>query len=241
MRARIKLKIDCVPDTLVGVLKENHWWPQFEQTSQDGAQLLTEVRDSVNESDIMSFDQADKFVIVHTPTEAHGTLSSEHGVWVIRLFNDNMHLLQLACETLVLQLVKFANRNDRNIQFVAPIQIVEQKRKETIIEGGTLATPEERRAYARSHKSVEFFIARFGAIVLIVLLVVTYPWAFRTLGSQPQNWLFSIFEKFIGSVAVTSLIAYVQYRSFLAELRDHTIRWSIPGAPQKHDVKTRAA
>lgn len=240
MRARVKLTTDCLQDTLVGVLKEHHWWPQFEQSSESASQLIQKVRDSVDPADVESFDQASKFVVAHTPTEASGTLSLEHGVWVIRLLSENMHLLQVACETLVLQLVEYVNRNKKTISFVGPIQIVEQRRKETIIEGQTLATAEDRLSFARSHKSVELSIVKLGSGVLLALLLVTYPWSFRDFTSHPQTWLFSIFEKFIGSVAVTALLAYLQYRYFLSELRDYTIRWSIPGAPEKHDVRTRA-
>jgi hypothetical protein len=219
----------------------HHWWPQFEQSSQSAEQLIQKVRDSVDPADADSFDRAVKLVVAHTPTEASGTLSLEHGVWVVRLLSENMHLLQLACEKLVLQLVEYVNRNKKTISFVGPIQIVEQKRKETIIEGQTLATAEDRLSFARSHKSVELWIVKLGVIVLVVLLLITYPWPIRDFTSHPQTWLFSVFEKFIGSVAVTALIAYLQYRYFFAELRDHTIRWSIPGAPEKHDVRTRAA
>lgn len=241
MRARVKLTTDCVQETLVGILKENHWWPQFEQRSKEAEQLIQKVRDSVDPTDVDSYDKVQKLVIAHTPTEASGTLSLEHGVWVVRLLSEDMHLLQLACETLVLQLVEYVNRNKKKISFVGPIQIVEQKRKETIIEGQTLATAEDRRRFARSQKSVELSIVKLGVIVLVVLLIITYPWPIRDFSSHPQTWLFSVFEKFIGSVAVTALIAYLQYRFFFSELRDHTIRWSIPGAPERHDLKTRPA
>jgi hypothetical protein len=130
-----------------------------------------------------------------------------------------------------------AARNHKKLNFVGPIQIVERKRKETIIEGQTLATAKNRLAYARNHRGMEFKIGLIGAAVFVALLVLTYPWPFRSFGSSPQTWLFSVFEKLIGSVAVTTLISYAQYRSFLALLRDHTITWSIPGEPEKLDVK----
>lgn len=240
MRARIKFTIDLVQDSLVGVLKDHHWWPQFDQLSENAQQLIKVVRDSVDENDIRYFDESHKIVVTHTPTEAIGTFSYEHGVWVVRLFNENMHLLQRACETLVLQMVEYVNRNSKKISFLGPIQIVERKRKETIIEGVTLATPEERIDYVRSHKSVEFLISRVGLISLVLLLFMTFPWAFRNFNDLPQNWIFSIFEKFIGSIAVTTAISYLQYRSFLTQLRDYSIRWSIPGAPEQHDINTRA-
>jgi hypothetical protein len=84
---------------------------------------------------------------------------------------------------------------------------------------------------------MEFKIGIVGAAVFVVLLALTYPWSFRDFGNHPQTWIFSVFEKLIGSVAVTTLISYAQYRSFLASLRDHTITWSIPGEPEKLDVK----
>jgi hypothetical protein len=241
MRARIKFTTDCVKDTLIGILKEQHWWPHFSQNSADATKLVTEIRDSVEEGDIGLFEGSDKIVLSHTPTESRGTLSMEHNVWVIRLLNPNIHLLQLACETLVTQVVEYASRNHKKISFVGPIQIVERKRKETIIEGRALATAQDRRAYARSHRGVEFRIGQVGVVVLIVLLILTYPGPWRNLSDPRQIWMFSIFEKFIGSVAVTTLISYFQYRSFLASLREHTIRWSIPGEREKLDIKPHSA
>jgi hypothetical protein len=236
MRARIKFTTDCVKDTLVGILKEHHWWPHFEQGSNDSANIIAEIRDSLEEGDIGLFNGSDKIVLSHTPTESRGILSLEHNVWVIRLLNPNIHLLQLACQTLVTQVVEYASRNHKKISFVGPIQIVERKRKETIIEGKALATLSDRRAYARAHRGVEFRISLVGVCFLLTLLIVTYPWSWRHLDSPKQTWIFSVFEKFIGSVAVTTLISYFQYRSFLVGLREHTIRWSIPGEPEKLDI-----
>jgi hypothetical protein len=240
MRARIKFTTDSVKDTLVGVLKDHTWWPHFDQGSDDALQIITEIRDSLEEGDVGLFDGTDKIILSHTPTESRGTLSREHDVWVIRLLNPNIHSLQLACATLVTQVVEHASRNHKKISFVGPIQIVERKRKETIIQGRTLATPQDRRAYARSHRGVEFSITLVGVVVLVALLFLTYPWSWRNLNNPQQTWIFSVFEKFIGSVAVTTLIAYVGYRSFLVSLREHTIRWSIPGEPETLDIKPHA-
>jgi hypothetical protein len=241
MRARLKFTTDSVKDTLVGILKEHNWWPHFAQDSADAHQIVGEIRDSVEETDVQLFDGSDSIVLSHTPTESRGTLSLEHNVWVLRLLNSNIHQLQLACETFVRQLVEHAVRNHKHISFVGQIQIVERKRKETIIEGQTLATPNDRKAYARRHRRVEFLVSPVGAGVLVLLLLITFPWPARDLANPQQTWLFSVFEKFIGSVAVTTLISYVQYRSFLNLLRDYTIRWSIPGEPEKRDIKPHTA
>lgn len=240
MRARAKFTTDSVRETLVGILKEHHWWPHFDQDSDDASSLIAEVSDSVEEGDAALFAGSDKVVLTHTPTDSRGTLSLEHNVWVLRVLNPNIHLLQLACETFVAQLVEHATRNNKTIAFVGPIQIVERRRKETIIEGRTLATPEDRRAYARSHRGIEFLIAVGGAITLGALLLLTYPWSWWSEDAT-LRWILSVGEKFIGSVAVTTLISFVQYRSFRATLREHTIRWSIPGEPERLDVKPHSA
>lgn len=240
MRARVKFTTDSSKETLKGILIEHRWWPHFDQFSDEAKHVIAAVRDSVEEGDIALFDGAEKVVLSHTATESDGTLSLEHNVWVLRILNPNIHLLQLACETFVAQLIEHAVRNHRKIAFVGPIQIVERKRKETIIEGRTLATPSDRLAYARSHRGIEYRIAQGGTVVLVVLLALTFPWPWRDLANVEQSWLFSVFEKFIGSVAVTTLIAYVQYRSFRRSLRDHTIRWSIPGEPEKLDIRSPA-
>jgi uncharacterized membrane protein YeaQ/YmgE (transglycosylase-associated protein family) len=199
--------------------------------------LEGEVRDSVDENDVGLFDGSRKYILTHTGTESRGTLSFEHQVWVLRILNPSIHSLQLACQVFVAQVAEHAARNNKKVSFVGAIQIVERKRKETIIEGHALATSRDRLAYARSQKSMEFFIGIIGSIVLILLLLFTYPWPFRNFASPQQTWMFSVFEKFIGSVAVTTLISYVAYRSFLKSLRQSTIRWSIPGEPEKLDVK----
>ncbi|MEI7870157.1 MAG: hypothetical protein WCI11_19915 [Candidatus Methylumidiphilus sp.] len=238
MRARIKFTTDSVKETLVGILKEHHWWPEFEQESEKAQQVIDDIQDSVEDRDTDLFTRNDKIVLFHTPTESSGALSLEHNVWVVRILNPNVHMLQMACESFVSQYVSHATRNHKNIIFAGPIQIVERKRKETIIEGRTLATPLDRRKYARSHRCVEFLISRGGMAVLFGLLLLTFPWSWRDLANTQQTWLFSVFEKFIGSVAVTTLISYVQYQSFLGSLQEHSIRWSIPGEPEKLDVQS---
>jgi hypothetical protein len=237
MRARIKLTTTSVKETIIGILREHHWWPHFKPESEDAQKIITDVRNSLEEGDISQYDGSDKFVVSHTPTDSYGTFSFEHRVWVVRLLNPNVHSLQLACETLVSQLVVFAVRNDKTIDFVGPIQIVERNRKQTIIEGRALATRKDRIAYAKRHRQIEFRISRWGGWVLLGLILLTFPWPFRDPKNLYEIWTSSVLEKFIGSVAVTTLIAYLQYRSFRDALREHTIQWAIPGEPEKLDVK----
>lgn len=236
MRARIKFTSDVNKDLLIGILREHHWWPHFGQNSAEAKRIITDVQDSLQENDIELFDGSEKVVLSHTPTESSGTLSLEHSVWVVRLLNPNVHLLQLSCETLVNQVVGYASLNHKKIVFVGPVQIVERNRKETIIDGRTLATQQDRMTYAKSHRPVEFLISWAGAATLVTLLLLTYPWSWRDPSIAWETWLFSIFEKFIGSVAVTTLISYFQYRSFRNSLKDHAIHWSIPGEPERLDV-----
>ncbi len=240
MRARLNFTTDSVEEALIVVLKEHFWWPDFPQDSQHADRIIKDVRDSLDDKDVDYFDSSKKLVLSHTPTESYGTLTMEHNVWVLRLLNPSIHSLQLACETLVKQVVDYANNNRKRIEFVRSVQIVERKRKETIIEGQVLATSEERTRFARSHRRIEFIISRLGACLLAILILITYPWPFRDIANPHQNWVFSVFEKFIGSVAVTTFISYVQYRSFLSSQQEHTIRWSIPGEPEKRDIKPGA-
>jgi hypothetical protein len=99
-----------------------------------------EAKDSVEEGDEDLFMESRKHVLSHTGTESRGTLSFEHQVWVLRLLNPSIHLLQLACEVFVGHVAENAARNHKKLNFVGPIQIVERRRKETIIEGQPLAT-----------------------------------------------------------------------------------------------------
>ena len=129
----------------------------------------------------------------------------------------------------------------KKIKFEDFIQIVERKRKETIIQGRVLATTQDRRKYARTHRGIEFRIAQIGLVALVVLLSVTYPWSWHDPKNPIQTWMLSISEKFIGSVAVTMLISYFQYKSFLKLQADHTIDWSIPGQPEQLTIKAPSA
>jgi hypothetical protein len=181
MRARIKFTTDFVEDSLVGILKEHHWWPHFDQSSQDAESLISEIRDSVEEGDVGLFMGSRKFVLSHTGTESKGTLSYEHQVWVLRILNPSIHLLQLACQVFVAHVVENAVRNNKKIAFLGPIQIVERQRKETIIEGQTLATPKDRVAYARSHRGMEFWIGVIGTVVFSRVTDRDSPLAFSGL------------------------------------------------------------
>lgn len=240
MRARIKFTTGSVRESLIGVLKEHLWLPPFSEDSQVAKNIVNDVRTSIEEKDIPLFDSSEKIVIAHAGTDSNGVLSLEHEVWVLRVLNPSIHLLQSACQIFVMQVVDHAMRNHKAISFQGPIQIVERNRKETIIEGRTLATREDRISYARSYRGLEFRIALFGSIFLLGLLLFTYPWKWWQ-STTTLEWIQAICEKFVGSIAVTALISYVQYRSFLASLRDHTIRWSIPGEPEKLDVKPHSA
>jgi hypothetical protein len=241
MRARLKFTTDLMPESLIGILRENKWWPHFDQTAEEAQHIIDEVRDSIDENDVNIFDGSRKFVLSHTGSECRGTLSLEHEVWVVRLLNPSIHLLQFACEVLASQISDYAGRNNKAVHYEGPVQIVERKRKETIIQGQVLAEASARRAYARTHKGIDFKICIVGSVVFVILLLLTFPWPFRDPSNTAQTWLFSIFEKLIGSVTVTTLIAFAQYKSFSAALRDSTIRWSIPGEPEKHDIKPRSA
>jgi len=179
-----------VKDTLVGILKDHHWWPHFEQDLAEARTIIAEVRDSVEEGDTGLFDGSDKVVLSHTHSESRGTLSFEHSVWVVRILNPSIHLLQLACEVFVAQVVDHATRNRKEIAFVAPIQIVERRRKETIIEGTTLGTRQDRKTYARSHRKIEFWIGVCGTGALMFLILLTFPWQWRDLHNAQQTWLF---------------------------------------------------
>lgn len=236
MRARLKFTTDCIEETLVGQLKEHHWWPHFAQDSQEANGIVQAVEDSLDPEDVSLFKGSKKFVLAHTATDSRGTLSYENNVYVLRTMNASIHLLQLACETFVAYLTEYSTLNHKKIAFLGHIQIVEQKRKETIIQGQTLATVKDRVAYARGHKRMEFRIGIIGAVVFVLLLVLTFPWSFRNFNSRHEAWLVSIFEKLIGSVTVTTLISWAQYKSFLASLHEYTIKWSIPGEPEKHEV-----
>lgn len=113
MRARLKFTTDLIPEALVVTLKEHRWWPHFEQGATEAQHIIAEVRDSIDEDDVSLFDSSQKFVLSHTGSESRGTLSLEHSVWVVRLMNPSIHLLQLACEVLVSQVSDHAGRNNK--------------------------------------------------------------------------------------------------------------------------------
>src|SRR6267142_6436989 len=110
MRARIKFATDFVMEGLVVVLKEHHWWPHFAENSDEAESLKREVRDSIEETDIALFEGSKQILISHTPTESRGTLSLEHNIWVARLLNPSIHLLQLSCENFVVEVANYAAR-----------------------------------------------------------------------------------------------------------------------------------
>ena len=132
MRARIIFSTDANEDSIVGVLKDHRWWPHFSQTSTDAMTIVEEVRNSVADKDVQTFDDSSKYVLSHTASDSRGTLSKEHGAWVTRILND-VHPLQLACASLVTQLAEYAAHNNKRLSFDTPIQIVERKSKATII------------------------------------------------------------------------------------------------------------
>ncbi len=226
-------------ESLIIILKGNQWWPTFDQKSSDAQRIITEMKDSVKESDIPLFLESKKFVLLSAVTETHGTLSFELNTWVLRLLNPNLSLLQLDCQVFVHKCIKHANQIQQTIKFYdRPVQLVERNRKDPIIEGKILASKKDRLSYARKQKKVEYSIGVFGLSVFVILLIVTYPWPFRDPSNQVEMWLFTIFEKLIGSVAITALISYAQFHAFYASLHEDSIKWSIAGEPEKKAIKT---
>ena len=239
MHAKIMFTSDFEDESLVIILKGNQWWPTYDQKSSDAEKIITEMKESVKESDIPIFLESKKSVIVSAVTETHGTLSYENNTWVLRLLNPNLSLLQLDCQVFVHKCIKYASKMQNKIKFHEnPVQLVERNRKDPIIEGEILASKTERLAYAKKQKKLEYTIGVTGLIIFVILLTVTYPWPFRDYSNQAQMWLFTIFEKLVGSVAVTSLISYAQFHAYYASLHQDSIKWSIAGEPEKKAIKT---
>ena len=239
MHAKIMFTSDFEDESLIIVLKGNQWWPTFGQESSDAEKIVTEMKESVKESDIPLFLESKKFILLSAVTETHGTLSFERNTWVLRLLNPNLSLLQFDCQVFVHKCIKHSNQLQKKIKFYdRPVQLVERHRKDPIIEGKILASKKERFSYARKQKKVEYIIGVIGFAIFVLLLLATYPWPFRDQNNQVQMWLFSIFEKLIGSVAITSLISYAQFHTFYASLHEDAIKWSIAGEPEKKAIKT---
>ncbi|MEI6692163.1 MAG: hypothetical protein WCL43_05535 [Chlorobium sp.] len=239
MHAKIIFTSNFEDESLIIILKGNQWWPTFEQESAEAERIVSEMKESVKESDIPLFLASKKFVLISAVTETRGTLSHENNFWVLRLLNQNLSLLQLDCQVFVHRCIKHANQIQKQINFFdTPVQLVERNRKDPIIEGKILASKKDRFFYARKQKKVEYTIGVVGFFIFIILLFITYPWPFRDHSNQTQMWLFTIFEKLIGSVAVTSLISFAQFHSFYASLHEDSIKWSIAGEPEKKAIKT---
>ncbi len=239
MHAKIVFTSDFEDESLIIILKGNQWWPTYDQKSSEAEKIITEMKGSVKESDIPLFLESKKFVLLSAITETHGTLSYERNSWVLRLLNPNLSLLQLDCQVFVHKCIKYANQMQNKIKFNEnPVQLVERNRKDPIIEGKILASKKDRLLYAKKQRQLEYSIGVIGLIVFLVLLILTYPWPFRDHSNQTQMWLFTIFEKLVGSVAVTSLISYAQFHSFYASLHQDSIKWSIAGEPEKKAIKT---
>ncbi|MEI6651524.1 MAG: hypothetical protein WCL42_02985 [Chlorobiaceae bacterium] len=239
MHAKIVFTSDFEDESLILIFKSNQWWPTYDQKSSDAEKIISEMTEAVKERDIPLFLESKKYILLSAITDTHGTLSFENKSWVLRLLNPNLSLLQLDCQVFVHKCVKYANQNDYRIQFHDnPVQLVERHRKDPIIEGKILASKKDRLVYAKKQKKLEYSISVTGLIVFIVLLLLTYPWPFRDHSNQAQMWLFTVFEKLVGSVVITSLINYAQFHSFYASLHQDSIKWTIAGEPEKKAIKT---
>ena len=239
MHAKIVFTSDFEDESLIIILKSNQWWPTYDQTSSDAEKIIIEMKEAVKESDVPLFLESKKYILLSAITDTHGTLSFENKSWVLRLLNPNLSLLQLDCQVFVHKCVKYATQNDYRIQFHDnPVKLVERHRKDPIIEGKILATKKDRLLYAKKQKKLEYSISITGLIVFIVLLLLTFPWPFRDPGNLSQTWVFTIFEKLVGSVVITSLISYAQFHSFYASLHQDSIKWTIAGEPEKKAIKT---
>ena len=239
MHAKIVFTSDFEDESLIIILKGNQWWPTYDQASSDAEKIITEMKESVKESDIPLFLESKKFVLLSAVTETHGTLSYENKSWVLRLLNPNLSLLQLDCQVFVHKCIKYAKQMQNTLKFHEnPVQLVERNRKDPIIEGKILASKKDRLLYAKKQKKLEYSIGVIGLIAFVVLLLATYPWPFRDFSNHTEMWVFTLFEKLVGSVAVTSLISYAQFHAFYASLHQDSIKWSIAGEPEKKAIKT---
>jgi len=238
MHAKIVFTSDFEDESFIVLFKSNQWWPTYDQASSDAEKIVIEMKDAVKESDVPLFMESKKFVLLSAITDTHGTLSFENKSWVLRLLNPNISLLQLDCQVFVHKCIKYANQNDFMILFHDnPVQLVERHRKEPIIEGKILASKKDRLLYAKKQKRLEYSISVTGLVVFITLLLLTFPWPFRDPSNLAQQWVFTIFEKLVGSVVITSLISYAQFHSFYASLHQDSIKWTIAGEPEKKAIK----
>jgi hypothetical protein len=239
MRARFAFETSLHREELVVLLKD---FKTLRQGQEEGA-IIDDVRSSIDAADLENFGKADKIAFKDNVTETPGVFSQEDGIWRARLIEPNVPVLQISIETLITQLTGYAKKVGKPLT-LHNVHIVERGRKATIIEGIPLATRRDRFHYALSNQRLQFWIAIMGFVTTLLLLAATFPWEWRSYDwaqreNRVQLWFFSHLERLVGSAAITSVLAAVTFLSFWASLRNHTVKWVIPGREKRHEVRAQ--
>lgn len=231
MRGKIVIKTDLIEDDIQARLKENGWWPSFEQNSQEAQEIEKRILETVADNHHELAANGAKFVLLRPRSETEGLVSMELGNVVIRVKNSNILILQTECENLVRFFHDYCKINNKLLEFVDKIEILEIKNHNTIIEGQAVPSPRDRFHLARKRKNLEFIVAIGGFLLLFITLAITYPWAWIELVKQNSKavaWLFDLPSKAIGSILITSISATLNFLFFYNDLKNETILWGLP-------------
>lgn len=230
MRAKIITQTNLSDTDIRGRLEENGWW--LEQDGPRALEIKQRILDTIApEHRDLARDGA-KFSIVNDLTTSEGLISSESNFLVIRVRNDGIVSLQRDCEKIVHFLANYCRQvSGKHINFPAKIEVLEVRNRNVVIEGFVVATREARINHAREEKSLELFLSKIGAVIIAVLLLLTFPYPFLRdfrANNESAMWAIDILGKLIGSVTLTTFISYLGYRVYRRSLRDSDIIWNIP-------------
>lgn len=231
MRAKIIIKTDLLEEDIQARLKEHSWWPEFNQDSQDALDIKQRILNTIAENHYKLAAAGAKFVLLKPSTETEGLIGTELGNIVIRISNSDVPVLQADCEELVRLFYRYCALNKRPLEFVNKVEILEVKNHNIIIEGRPIPSSRALFQLARTHKKLELSIGLGGLTLLILSLLISFPWPVLDVvkrNSAILAWLFDLPNKSLGAILIATISASLNFLFHYNELKNKSIVWNLP-------------
>ncbi|QWR78312.1 hypothetical protein [Candidatus Magnetomonas plexicatena] len=167
-----------------------------------------------------------KFLIYHKPTHSHGLIGFEMETWIIRMFNANIVLLKTATENIIEIVYEKCTKNEKDIVFInKEVVLLETEHDIEVEKGSILPEKKDRREFFRNSIKIEHYTWVICTVLTMILIALSYALTIRQPIDDIYKWLYDVVTKFIGPLAVTGTINYVNYHVSWRKVKKKTILW----------------
>ncbi len=235
MRAIIICTTDLTPDELQAGLARIGWWTDLPQDSSEVVSHRQRILSEVASQDQNDVAEMLWFTIHNAAHKTWGIVESPStGRITVRLQNDDIAALKLACEDFVRSVQRTLGEPDRRgidrLDFLPELRILPPRSTKATLRGEIMT--ETRLHNLIEERRVEYRTARSALILAVIIFAVTIPPIEQPLYNASPNtanwarWGFGILER-VGTAAVTTFTMFCfDIVQRLRHLKENTVvRW----------------